>query len=1400
MTRILLRDLQPGTQYGIQVRATDGMTYSEWSRLFDLSTVADVIPPEQPVWDTNAFVVNGDTFVATWLPLDAEVEQNKDFSHFLLKLSNGSTSVTIKTTNTSYTLTFEQNRVFFGSPSPVLDAQVRSVDAVGNMSAWNELKSATNPPPSAPVNISTTALYDSIQLKWSPVSDVDLFLYRLQVSTTSASTGFSTIYEGVGTDFIHSTTMFTTNHWYRVYAVDKFNSVSTATVSGSVKPKSAFTVDTTPPANATGLAGTGGFDAVSGKAYIDLTWTASATPEDVNQYRVRYSRDGIVWQYEIVPNDTTSLRIDDLIPDASYTVQISAVDATGNASSWSSINKIAGKDTVTPSKPAVPTIATSAMRAQVTISGNKAAGGAMESNVSHYNVYASTSSSFTPGTANMLGRIDVGPAMVETFNIPVNASSGTSQSWYFKIIAVSRSGLLSPSSDSTVASSVALINTASIGDAQITTAKINSLEANKITAGTGIINDLLIKSTLTLGDATTPGNIRSRKYLDSSGAEGFLLTNDNLIIKTGQIHAASLMINNSPNIIPAIYADFAAERTTYSNKVAVDIGGILQGVNPVGGKFGPQRFSGLWGGQASGVRVWFGTSASDYNVRVEAGKTYIFSFYVWSPNQNMVSSIAVKWSNGTVTNLDSKPLLNGNDNPETATRYSGVLTVPAGVTGALVGWQTTTTGDGSMSLDGIMVEEKTGASNEPSTFKVPSTTTIDGGQIRTGSIMSTAAAYDDLGQPITGIRAWQINTNGQAVFGDVLIRGRMIMGVSGESNTSVMKSYGYVPEASGWAVKSNGSAEFNDIYIRAAGEIVGDLLVSGGKIATGPDTEFPRLEINDLGMVGYSEHRQQRWSVVLGTWPDWKYSIQPGATRAIVNNRLREIHTPDDYPWASRFQIGNGVMPIEYWGDDRIFNTFEDQTLIPWYSHGTSSDKGQYIIESAWWAPNMRYWNDGPTRSDISVPLSGDIVTRAITYGIGDANQRIVYLDVGDHSDTPGHVPGRIKTFNGTALESTIPVDSGAIDFTIDEGNLSTSTRPSLYVLSTNTPGLDEGSRSYKTYDGTSTTLRKYSPTGTVTWTKTFAKNYTAITRDRLTGDILMTALDGDHGLFTRINPSNGNTISSFTYQSDRLPIFMTYEASAGGNPDAGYDPKPDAGFNVYEADTADWRYFVSSYSKGSQETVSVRGGEVGLPSLDASRVTGNLADFIVMDAGRLRAGRVEADEIETLHFKVNEDGTGSWEYMMPTGSIMMYGGQMEPDGWMFCDGRTLDRSQYEHLFYIIGTAYGAPSSTTFSLPNFNSRYPRGNANNTGGGSNSKTLVQANIPPHAHSFTFSYNTLGRQNGTGTALAYATAGDGGDVVRTGTTSSAGSGSAFNVEPAYTSVRFIIKVGQDKQFRL
>jgi microcystin-dependent protein len=92
-------------------------------------------------------------------------------------------------------------------------------------------------------------------------------------------------------------------------------------------------------------------------------------------------------------------------------------------------------------------------------------------------------------------------------------------------------------------------------------------------------------------------------------------------------------------------------------------------------------------------------------------------------------------------------------------------------------------------------------------------------------------------------------------------------------------------------------------------------------------------------------------------------------------------------------------------------------------------------------------------------------------------------------------------------------------------------------------------------------------------------------------------------------------------------------------------------------------------------------------------------------------------------------------------GEIRMFGGNFEPVGWYFCDGRPLPISENDALFTLLGTTYGGDGEETFNLPNLQSRIPihqgTGPSGTTyilgeTGGVESVTLTVNQIPNHTH--------------------------------------------------------------------
>lgn len=55
-------------------------------------------------------------------------------------------------------------------------------------------------------------------------------------------------------------------------------------------------------------------------------------------------------------------------------------------------------------------------------------------------------------------------------------------------------------------------------------------------------------------------------------------------------------------------------------------------------------------------------------------------------------------------------------------------------------------------------------------------------------------------------------------------------------------------------------------------------------------------------------------------------------------------------------------------------------------------------------------------------------------------------------------------------------------------------------------------------------------------------------------------------------------------------------------------------------------------------------------------------------------------------------------------GEIRCFAGDFEPVGWLFCDGRQLQVSDYPALYSIIGQIYGGEGASSFNLPDLRGR------------------------------------------------------------------------------------------------
>lgn len=171
-------------------------------------------------------------------------------------------------------------------------------------------------------------------------------------------------------------------------------------------------------------------------------------------------------------------------------------------------------------------------------------------------------------------------------------------------------------------------------------------------------------------------------------------------------------------------------------------------------------------------------------------------------------------------------------------------------------------------------------------------------------------------------------------------------------------------------------------------------------------------------------------------------------------------------------------------------------------------------------------------------------------------------------------------------------------------------------------------------------------------------------------------------------------------------------------------------------------------------------------------------------------------------------------------GEIRGFAGATAPAGWLLCQGQVLSTAEHPELFAVIGNAYGGDGIDTFALPDSSGRVMRGagpgNALGGSGGADRVTLSASQMPGHTHGLAgsgaglrvstlttgqtapidggvFGSSTTGQPAAAiyhpATALSsYVT-----QVGLSGNTTSAGSGEAVDIRPAFVVANFIIYAG-------
>lgn len=247
--------------------------------------------------------------------------------------------------------------------------------------------------------------------------------------------------------------------------------------------------DTMPPAAPTGLAASS--TPVFQQGYLSatsvVTWAAPTTNadgsalQDLSGYEVQF-RMGTGGNWQVggrTDKDTLQFVLQRLNVQTVHQVRVRARDIWSNASAWAQLEFTTTNDTVPPvEQPSAPAVSPFLFAGLlITWDGLANGGTAIDNDIRHVEVHVSTVNNFVPSAGTLKDRIDIGGGSTVVGEL----TPGTT--YYVRFKSVDWAGNPGPVGPQTTGVPDA-VGTADLGNGAVTDAKLTSVSATKITAGT----------------------------------------------------------------------------------------------------------------------------------------------------------------------------------------------------------------------------------------------------------------------------------------------------------------------------------------------------------------------------------------------------------------------------------------------------------------------------------------------------------------------------------------------------------------------------------------------------------------------------------------------------------------------------------------------------------------------------------------------------------------------------------------------------------------------------------------------------------------------------------------------------------------------------------------------------